>query len=238
MSFFDPVPPRQPAKPEQSASHFPGSTGATDKPKGLSEKRLAALDVPTNRKHHLKELSPMHKQAMSLLAQGVPRGTIGEICNFSPDYVTWLANDPLCKQYIREMNSLVDMQIESMYGKVAEVISDAMSAGTMDERLKGARLQLEVTGRLGKVERPNDQTQTVDRLANLAERLTGLLAEKRAGLTINGEVTNTYTEESQFLPSKDDEFGCGVTQDVPLPEDDISLALFRGNPSSSHDRDE
>jgi hypothetical protein len=143
----------------------------------------------TERQVTLKELSPKHKQVLSLIAQGVGRQEIAQICDITPEYVSWIAADPLAKEYMNGLNAFVDAQLESMYGKAVQVIDDAMTVGDMDARLKGARLHLEVTKRIGREGRQNAVGDSNERLVQLAEKLTGLLASKRgdSATVIEGE---------------------------------------------------
>lgn len=127
----------------------------------------------------LQKLSPTHKQVAALVAQGVDRRTIAAACNFTPEYVTWLQGQPLFITYIKEMNKAVGTQLEAMFAQSVGVISDAMAAGNMDERLKGAKLQLEATGRVGRFATTSPETGSEDRLSVLSERLLGLLEKQR-----------------------------------------------------------
>lgn len=135
----------------------------------------------------LKKLSPKHKQVMSLLAQGVDRQTISAICEITPEYVTWLAGDPLCKAYLKEMSRYVDARFEALYEKTADIVSEAMQVGSQDEKLKAARLQLELTGRVGRVVPAAPEGGSVDRLEQLARRLETLVDEAHRGRTYEQE---------------------------------------------------
>jgi hypothetical protein len=130
----------------------------------------------------LKELSSKHKDVASSLAQGLGRQQIAEVIGYTPEYITWLARDPLFKQYLREMSEYNDARLEALFEQVPEVINDAMRNGTVEERLKGARLQLEVTGRIGKLDRPSGALDTsLERLNTLASRLLALQTKVRTG---------------------------------------------------------
>ena len=145
----------------------------------------------------LKELSVMHKQVCSLLAQGLGRVEIAAICEITPEYVTMLARQPLCKEYIAEMNEYVGTRMEALFEESVNVMADAMKHGTLDERLKGARLQLEATKRLGKANSLEvNINQEDNRLVNLAERLTTLLQEKK-GAIIDGTAFQVPNESTQ-----------------------------------------
>ena len=98
----------------------------------------------------LKTLSPKHRQVAALVAQGVDRRTIAAACDYVPEYVTWLQGQPLFIEYIKTMNLAVATRLEALFTKSVDVINDAMEQGNVDERLKGAKLQLEATGRIGR----------------------------------------------------------------------------------------
>lgn len=135
----------------------------------------------------LKVLKPIHKQLASLLAQGVSRDVICELLEFNEKYIATLMRDPLFREYQKEISEFVDARIEGMFGKVADAIQDGLTVGTVDERLKAGRLQLELTKRLGSgTGLSKDVESSVERLNTLAERLLAL--NNRTGRTYNGEV--------------------------------------------------
>lgn len=138
---------------------------------------------------NLREMTVKHRQVASLLAQGTKRDVICELTGYSSTYITWLIKDPLFKEYMRDMSEFVDAQIEAMYTSTADAIRDGLTTGNMDERLKSARLQLELTGRIGKGDRPNAAVESsVERLNSLADRLLALQSNVRRGATYDGEV--------------------------------------------------
>ena len=147
----------------------------------------------------LKKLSPQHKEAMALLAQGMKRDVVGSICGFSPEYITWLARQPLCRKYIEEMAEAVDARLMAMYEKSVDVIAEGMELGTVDEKLKAARLQMEAIGKIGRPRDPVGPPATSDRLEELAGRLVGLLRQQKER-TFNGE-----TGEIEDVPGYDTE---------------------------------
>ena len=148
-------------------------------------------------RHQLKELSPKHKQVMALLAQGLDRGDIAKICDLAPEYVTWLAGDPLCKAYLREMMGYVETRMEALFDKSVDVIAESMLTGGEDAKLKAARMQLEATGRIGRTDRAPREPGAPDRLEQLAERLVALMKGKREGVTYDAEVQHV----ERVLPS-------------------------------------
>src|SRR5712692_5382312 len=90
----------------------------------------------------LKALSPKHKQAAALLAQGTSRDVIATFCGWTPEYVTMLGRQPLFQQYIKEMSALVAVRLEAMFDRSVDVIGEAMdSNNTVEDRLRGAKLQ-------------------------------------------------------------------------------------------------
>ena len=149
----------------------------------------------------LKSLTDKHKNVASLLAQGLGRSDIASVVDFTPEYITWLTRDPLFKQYLQEMSEHVDARHEAMFAMTADVVADAMLNGTVEDKLKGARLNLEITGRIGKGDRPSGLTEgSLERLNTLAQRLTGLLSQAREGVTLEGQII----EDATLLRSSDE----------------------------------
>lgn len=149
---------------------------------------MAAMleQLETREPVELKKLSPKHMQVAALVAQGVPRATIAAACDYVPEYITWLQGQPLFIEYIKTMNKAVGTQLEAMFAQSVTTIADAMQNGTVDERLKGAKLQLEATGRIGRFATVAPATSGEDSLQLLSERLLTLLQKQRR--TVDGEV--------------------------------------------------
>ena len=163
-------------------------------PEGVPQEELDSSGL----KWELKELKPMHKTVASLFAQGKKNVEIAAICDCTPQYVGMLLRQPLVKAYISEMCEVVGTRLEALFAQSVEVISDAMTNGTTNEKLKAARLQLEATKRIGRVD-PNvsGTGANVDRLERLAERLISLQARARNGGTFNEDGTPVEEAELQ-----------------------------------------
>lgn len=140
----------------------------------------------------LKELSPKHKQVVALLVQGVNRQTIAELCEFTPEYITWLGRQPLCQAYFRELNEFADVRLQALAGKTVDVISEAMDNGSHENQLRAAKLQMEATGRIGRYKENQPGKPNEERLIQLGERLINLLQSQR-GKVIDNE-TQTVVE--------------------------------------------
>ena len=96
----------------------------------------------------LKKLSLRHKQAISLVLQGMSREDAAEATSFVPEYITFLLQQPLAKEYIAHVNRAVSSQLEALYGKSVEAIAGGLTATDPDVKLRAAKLQLQTTGRL------------------------------------------------------------------------------------------
>src|SRR3990172_9141898 len=96
----------------------------------------------------LKRLSLRHKQAISLVLQGMSRSDAGEATGFVPEYITFLLQQPIAKDYIAHINRAVSTQLEALYGKSVEAIAGGLTASDPDVKLRAAKLQLQTTGRL------------------------------------------------------------------------------------------
>ena len=135
----------------------------------------AGLPVPTEEQAagwEMKTLKPWHKQAASMMAQGIDRDTIATVLDCTPEYVSMLARQPKVREYIRDMCQIADLQLEGMFVETVKVIGDTLANGNGKERIQAARLQLEVTKRIGS--KGGDapiREDTVNRLARLAEKL-------------------------------------------------------------------
>ena len=127
----------------------------------------------------LKNLSPKHKQVAALVAQGVERRIIAQACDYVPEYITWLQRQPLFVEYVKGMNEAVAVRLEAMFDQSVGVIAAAMQNGNVDEQLKGAKLQLEATGRIGRYQTPAREQGGEDKLEVLADRLVFLLKRQK-----------------------------------------------------------
>lgn len=148
----------------------------------------------------LQRLKPRHKEALALMAQGVPMVTIARACNYTPTYISMLARMPICKEYIAGLSAASDLQIEAMYVKSVEVIGSAMQVGTVAEQLKAAKLQLEVTKRIGRRDEvPQSPVNSEERLLRLAERLTGLLAGAQPNASETTQVSSVQINQLEEI---------------------------------------
>lgn len=129
----------------------------------------------------LKSLSLWHKNVASLIAQGISRQTIANMMDCAPEYVSQLAKQPLMKAYIQELSEFAGIQLEAQFAKTVTAIGDVLENGDHKSRIAAARLQSELTGRVGSRTNPNEvKPNAEDRLLNLSERLVGLLEDKMA----------------------------------------------------------
>jgi hypothetical protein len=149
----------------------------------------------------LRRLSPMHKDMCALIAQGVKRGHVAQACGITPEYVTMLLRQPLVLAEIKRMNEYAEVQLDASFGRVVEAIHEGLDSGSTKDKLQAARLQLEVTGRIGSRSQASDpDSKMEDRLLNLSERLVGLLggARARAGQApIDAEFTEVNDDPSE-----------------------------------------
>ncbi len=159
----------------------------------------------------LQSLSEKHKQVAALLAQGLGRTDIAAIVDFTPEYVTWLSRDPLFKLHLQQMSDFVNTRLEAMYDRVADAVDEGLSSGSVDDKMKAARLQLEVTGRIGKGSQRNAGDDSGDdRLKQLADRLVAVLGAVRKGETYENpaqDVEEATYSEGREVP------GQGLIQD-------------------------
>src|SRR3990167_5089193 len=62
----------------------------------------------------LQKLSVRHRQAMALLAQGIDRTSIAQLVDYTPEYITWLTRQPLCRAYLKEMGEHVGVRLDAL----------------------------------------------------------------------------------------------------------------------------
>ena len=128
----------------------------------------------------LQSLSPKHKEALSLMAQGVSRPLIAQITGFDEEYLPFIARQEVAQEWLRSLRQFSEAQFQSLYAKSVEVVADLLSNGTEDARLKAAKLQLEYGA-------PREAASSAtDRLEKLGNRILKILETQR-GRTIDGQ---------------------------------------------------
>lgn len=145
--------------------------------------------LPASQTVQLQELSPRHKQVVSLLVQGVKRELIAQICEYTPEYITWLGRQPLCVAYFKELSEFADQRLVALSDKTVDVLIDAMDNGGHENALKAAKLQMEATGRIGRFKENAPSSPSEERLKILGDRLTALLKSHQEKV-IEGEVVH------------------------------------------------
>lgn len=147
----------------------------------------------------LQKLSPVHKQVLQMVAQGIDRQTIAAACNIVPEYVSWLVKQDVCKEYLQEMRDIVDTQLEMMTTDSVSAIREVLQTGCPADRVRAAKLQMEAVGRIGS-RAPTGASASSSaevRLEQLAARLTGLLTQARASTMPPIDGTFTVVPQTQ-----------------------------------------
>lgn len=135
--------------------------------------------VPESQGFGLKKLSEQHKMVASLVAQGLKRGEVAALVGFTPEYITMLVKEPIFRQYMQGLLDYAQAQLEASFDKVVDTVNEVLVQGTNEDRLKAARLHSELTGRIGKGDRPQTGTEdTISRLERLADRLKVLVPQR------------------------------------------------------------
>jgi hypothetical protein len=141
------------------------------------------FDEAPAEKWELKKLKPVHLQICALLAQGFKNVEVAGMTGVTKEYITMLLRMPIIKQEIAARGEVLNARFELMTEMTADAMVDTLKNGSHADKMKAARLQLEVTKRIG---RPDpyavNQNPAEDRLAQLANRLEGLLDGKKGGL--------------------------------------------------------
>lgn len=165
------------------AVFIPGDRGAAKPPE---ESVPPEAGGAAEEKWQLQKLTPRHRQAAALIAQGTPYVKVAAIVSMTPEYISMLMKQPLMKAYVMELCEIAGTKLEALFEKSVDVISEVLTSGSNADKLKAARLQLEATHRIGRPDPvgkggPDD----VDRLERLAERLLGLQSKVRKGGVFN-----------------------------------------------------
>jgi len=118
----------------------------------------------------LRELSPKHRQVCALLAQGVDRGTIAELCGYEPAYVTWLQRQPLVKEHLKELGQVVEKHLKSLVIRSIEVLHEKLDQpGVSDDLALGAMNGAAKALGFGGHNAPQQSVQFVVQLPSKAE---------------------------------------------------------------------
>lgn len=141
---------RQPELVEQARVHLATVAAAEPSPVPATKGRPVGVKNGEGQapKILLKKLGNRHKQAISLVLQGLSREDAGEATGYAPEYITFLLQQPVAKEYIAHINRAVGTQLEALYGKSVQAIADGLRDGDSEVKLKAAKLQLQTTGRL------------------------------------------------------------------------------------------
>lgn len=142
----------------------------------------------------LKKLKPVHKDICSYVAQGMKLVEAAAICGVTKQYVWMLMQQPLCRAYIEQMNTVTEARLEAMFSQTADVIQDGLNGTASETQLKAARLHMETIGRIGSRGKAPEQSGQEDRLLQLSERLVGLLTTQRGR-------SNEPIEDGEFQQS-------------------------------------
>lgn len=172
----------------------------------------AAMNLPvpheeqeeaTNPSWYLKSMQPWHENLCKMLVQGIPRGTIAEILDCTPNYVSMLARQPIIRAYMKEWADYAGIVLDAQFMKVVESIGETLDNGNHKEKMEAARLHSQLTGRIGSggQVQPTD-TDLNSKLADLSNRLVGLLESHKIASSksiIEGE----YNEGSKDIEDAD-----------------------------------
>ena len=140
----------------------------------------------------LHDLKPLHKKVCSLWAQGEKNIKIAAVLGITPQYVSMLMSQQVCRDYVAKLNDVADLRLNAMFEKSVDVIADTLVNGNDADKLRAARLQMEATKRIGSTMSAPIVPNSEGRLLALAERLTSLLHDHQQPITIQG---NTYDAE-------------------------------------------
>lgn len=148
-------------------------------------------EVEERAQWELSKLKPKHLQICALLAQGFKNIEVAAMVGVTKEYITMLLRQPLIKSEIARKGEVVGQRLELLTEKSCDVIAEAMNNGNHTEKLKAARLQFEVTKRVGRPDpMANIASPDVDRLTRLAERLIQLQSGIRQGRVFNEDGTD------------------------------------------------
>ena len=162
----------------------------------------------------LRELKPKHKLVCVLLSQGMKNVEVAKHVQITPEYVSMLLRQPIIKAEVGRLSDIAATNLEALFPKAVDVISDVLTHGNDGDRLKAVRLQMEATHRIGRPDPLAGQiAPSDDRLEQLAQRIVSLnqKAKRRAENETAEEVSyeevgmerpvleGTYTEVGRKL---------------------------------------
>jgi hypothetical protein len=151
----------------------------------------------------LKTMQPWHENLCKMLVQGIPRGTIAEILDCTPNYVSMLSRQPVIRAYMKEWSDFAGIVLDAQFMKVVETIGDTLDNGNHKEKMEAARLHSQLTGRIGSGGQPaTADTDLNSKLVDLSMRLTGLL-ESRKMASGKSIIEGEYNETSKDVEDAD-----------------------------------
>ena len=149
----------------------------------------------------LQKLSQSHKDVLSLLAQGVSRQEVSGITGYTPEYISKLCRQQICKDYLQEMIAVVDFRLQAMTIESVDAIQDVLKNGANDDRIRAAKLQLEAVGKIGAGKNAaNIDHGAPDHLQQLADRLVNLLKSSQptqGAVTYENDPTSQASQSNQ-----------------------------------------
>lgn len=162
-------------------------------PADLSEQEPA---YDPDQKWELKALKPKHRQIAALVAQGMQNIKVAAIVGVTPEYVSMLMRQPLIVAEVGRLCEIAGTRMEALFEKSVDVVAEVLVTGSNKDKLAAARLQFEVTKRIGRPDPlKGGDAPGVDRLLALSERLVGLLGQVRG----EGKNESSQTiEEGEF----------------------------------------
>lgn len=108
-----------------------------------------------------KVLTPKHKQILSLVAQGMKYQEIGSLCKCTPARIVQLVASPLGQQYLSYIEQQMDMRLRALFSKSIDAIEDQLTAGSGENKLRAAKLQMQATGKLREIGEKADTAEDV-----------------------------------------------------------------------------
>jgi hypothetical protein len=104
----------------------------------------------------LKRLTQLHKDAITLSLQGLPREKVAEFCNRTPAWVTMVCKQPLARLFMKDLEQHLDLRLRGLYEKSINAIEAGLTGPRISDKLAAAQLHLTT---IGKMKPPPDESK-------------------------------------------------------------------------------
>ncbi len=147
----------------------------------------------------LKRLQPIHKHIIALHLQGMKNRDIQSFLSqagaeYTVVRISHIITDPLSRQVIDTFNDQVDQDLKTLEIQAVDVLKDAMTNGSMDQKLRGADKILRANGRFA------DKTTSAETAEDVIARVLELASQSMETVK---EVVRTRPKMIDITPDRE-----------------------------------